>query len=386
MIREQTIALVKGDGAAPEAMQVACEVAVEAAARDGLKIIFDETPMGWSAFKDHGTTLPESSLARVMELGTAFFGAVGSPDIDKTLGVEHPELMPERLCLLALRKKMGLLVNVRPVVYVPGLENLAKVKLGQLPPGGITQIWIRIALQGGYFGNEDLGHLIPPDLKSVLGLMPKSDITGREDRVIDLAYYSRETLEIYFRAAFAEAEARGLPVICVDKSNITNRSDFWRKVFKRIALEFPNVRVEYMLVDAACAALFTPEVFNAVIVGGNTYLDILSDGAVEAMGSMGLMCSSAVNPVTGAAMFEAGSGTAYRLAGKNTINPLGRILTAAMMLRHIGAPKGAGAIEAAVRRVLAEGYRMPDILSQLCDDPRKVLGTAQMGELVLSYL
>jgi 3-isopropylmalate dehydrogenase len=385
-MNQKTIALVRGDGAAPEAMAVACEVAVEAAAKDGMKLVFDETPMGWNAFAKHGTTLPESSLARVLELGTVFFGGVGNPNIDKTLGRERPELLPERLCLLATRKMMGLLVNTRPVIYLSGLEHLAKARIDCLPAGGITQIWLRFLLQGGYFGNDDLGHLIPPDLRSVLGLMPKSDITGNEERVIDLAYYSREALETYFRFAFAEARARALPMICVDKSNITNRSDFWRKVFKRIALEFPDVQVDYMLVDAACAALFTPAAFNAVIVGGNTYLDILSDGAVEAMGSMGLMCSSAVNPSTGAAMFESGAGTAYRLAGMDKINPLGRILTAAMMLRHIGAPKGAEAIETAVRRVLAEGYRMPDIFSQQNDDPKKVLGTVGMGEHVLSRL
>ena len=122
-----------------------------------------------------------------------------------------------------------------------------------------------------------------------------------------------------------------------------SRYDFWRKIATRIGKEeFPDVSLSHQLVDSANALLFTPAKLHGVIACGNEHGDILSDGAASALGSMGMMCSSAINPDTGAAMFESGAGTAPTLAGQNKANPLGRILTAAMMLRHIGAIKRSG--------------------------------------------
>jgi 3-isopropylmalate dehydrogenase len=149
--------------------------------------------------------------------------------------------------------------------------------------------------------------------------------------------------------------------------------------------EYPDVLLKHQLVDSCNALLFTPAKLHGVIVCGNEHGDILSDGAAAALGSMGMMCSSAINPVTGAAMFESGAGTAPTLAGMDVANPLGRILTGAMMLRHLGAEKGATAIESAVQSVLLKGYRTGDLISGVEKNIIPV-GTIGMGLVVMKEL
>lgn len=383
---EKRIALVMGDGSGPEMMEPACAVAVKAAKIDGTKIVFEETPMGWNAWKKYHDTLPDESFRRAVEIGIIFFGGVGDPEFDNTIGVKNPEMKPEARALLALRKNMGLLLNFRPMIYYKALAHLANVRPEMIPEEGIKQVFIRFLLEDSYFGNEDFIDKIPKDVRHMLGVKLKKDVTGQEDIVSDIAYYRRETVEKYMRAVFSYAKAVNLPVISIDKANVMARYDFWRKIATRIGkTEFPDVPLVHQLVDSANSILFTPAKLHGVIACGNEHGDILSDGAAAALGSMGIMCSSAINPYTGAAMFESGAGTAPTLTGKNEANPLGRILTAAMMLRHIGATNGANAIEAAVNKVLEDGYRTADLFSNT-DNPDKLLGTSVMGNIVLSYI
>lgn len=383
---EKRIALVMGDGSGPEMMAVACKIAIVAAQRDGIKIVFEETPMGWNTWERHKDTVPESSLARATELGILFFGGVGDPEFDKTLGKQFPEMAPERKALLTLRKKWGLLLNFRPMIFRKAWAHLSPLKPELIPESGIEQHWIRFLLEDSYFGTEDLLALIPEDIRKELGIKLRHEVDGTEDMVTELSYYRRETVEKYFRYAFNYAKAKGLPLICVDKSNVMPRYVFWRKICTRIGQdEFPEVELRFQLVDSANALLFNPSFLHAVIACGNEHGDILSDGAAASVASMGMMCSSAINPDTGVAMFESGGGTAPTLAGQDKANPLGRILTAAMMLQHIGALKGAKIIEAAVNSVISDGWRTADIASE-ADAPDKIIGTAAMGEKVLSYV
>ena len=383
---EKIIALVKGDGSGPEMMAAACGIAIEAAKMDGINIIFEETPMGWNAYKKYDDTLPEVSFDRAVEIGTIFFGGVGDPKYDNTLGAEKPEMKPEARALLALRSKMGLLLNFRPMIYYKALAHLTNVKPEMIPTEGIRQIWIRFLLEDSYFGNQDFVGDIPADLNEKMGVKLKKDVTGNEEIVTDLAYFRKTTIEKYLRAAFSYARDLKLPLISIDKANVMARYDFWRKIATRIGKEeFPEVTLIHQLVDSANALLFTPAKLHGVIACGNEHGDILSDGAASALGSMGMMCSSAINPDTGASMFESGAGTAPTLAGQDKANPLGRILTAALMLRHIGAAKGAAAIDAAVNKFLQDGYRTGDLFSG-ADDLKKLLGTSATGEKVLSYM
>lgn len=387
------IALVRGDGSAPEMMSVACSIAQLGAKLSGARLQFYDTPMGWCAYRQTGDTLPEYSINKAVEIGTVFFGGVGDPQYDNTIGATQPALKPEARCLLPLRQRMGLLLNFRPVIYFPGLEHLAKVKPEEILPDGITQIWIRFLLEDSYFGNTDF---LSGDLRDhavALGAKLKSSVTGDEDFVTDISYYRRSTIEKYIRAAFKEARARNLPLISIDKANVMSRYDYWRKIVTKIGkAEFSEVPLSHQLVDSANALLFTPSLLHGVIACGNEHGDILSDGAAAASGSMGLMCSSSINPDTGAAMFESGAGTAPTLAGKNQANPIGRILTASMMLRHLGIINGANLIDEAVKAVLKEGYRTVDLVPRaiapngvigLVGDGREyVVSTNQMGGLI----
>jgi 3-isopropylmalate dehydrogenase len=383
---KRTVALVTGDGSAPEMMKVACMIAVEASKKDNIEVIFEETPMGWNAYKQYGDTLPEESFKKALELGTVFFGGVGDPKFDNTIGAEKPEMKPEARCLLKLRKEMGLLLNFRPMFYYKELAHLANVKPETIPDDGIEQVWVRFLLEDSYFGNLDLMKKINEKDREAVGLILKKNVKGTEEIVSDISYYRRATLEKYIRAAFAYAKDAGLPLISIDKANIMARYEFWRKIVTKIGKEeFPDVKLKHQLVDSANALLFTPAKLHGVIACGNEHGDILSDGAASALGSMGMMCSSSINPETKAALFESGSGTAPTLAGQNKANPIGRILTAAMMLRHLGAVKGALAIEDAVKKVLHQGFRTADMSSDKANAEHP-LGTIEMGNEIYSII
>ncbi len=385
-MRRKEIAYVPGDGSGPEMLQVAWEVAVEAALKDELILERVVTPMGWAAYEKSGDTLPDSSLREALRLGIVLFGGVGDPEYDKTIGKKRPDLMPEARCLLALREKMGLLLNFRPFRYYKPLAHLAKVKQEYIPDEGVLQVFIRFLLQDTYFGNEWALRSECNAEARTLGIKFKKDVTGEERLVADIGFYRRETLLEYFRAAFAEARKLGLPLISVDKANVMPRYVFWRRIAEEVHKEFPDVALTHQYVDSANTLLFEPAKLHAVIACGNEHGDILSDGAAGAFGSMGLMCSSAINPTTGWAMFESGAGTAPTLKGMDIANPLGRILTVAMMLRHLDAPKGAAAIEEAVQQVLLEGWRTQDLFTADSDDVDKLVGTKKMGQLVLEAL
>ncbi len=385
-MRKVQVALVEGDGSAPEMMAQATKIAVAAAKLDDIEIEFVSTPMGWSAYEKYGDTLPDESFKKASELKILFFGGVGDPKLDDTLGKEKPEMKPEGRCLLTIRNSWGLLINHRPAVFYPELRSIAKVRPEAIPETGVRQDWLRFLLQDSYFGTRDLLGLVPGEFRRVLGLKTKDQVDGGEYQITELSYYKRETLLQYFRFAFEYARKIGVSVIAVDKANVMPRYVFWRKLITNLhEREFPDVPMQNIYVDNTCQLLFNPAKLHGVIICGNEHGDILSDGAAESVGSLGLMCSSAINPDTGQAMFESGAGTCPTLAGQDKANPIGRILTAALMLRHIGAGKGADAIERAVKGVLEQGYRTADVVSY-CDDPDKVLGTAEMGEKILNLI
>jgi len=389
-VKKIKIALATGDGSAPEMMDVACKIAIIAARKDDIEIVFIETPMGWCAFDKYGDTLPEESLKKATELGVLFFGGVGDPEFDDTLGVEYPKMKPEARCLLPIRSNWGLLLNFRPMIYYPQLSHLSKLRPDLIPDDKIIQqIFIRYLLEDSYFGNKDLMQYIPEDVKEKLGIKLKDDVTGDEEMITNMAYFKRTTLEKYLRSAFKYAEQTNLPVVSVDKSNVMPHQMFWRKNCIRIGKEeFSEIELVHRYSDATNMLLFSPELLHGVVACGNEHGDVLSDGAAEAVGSLGMMCSSAINPDTDQAMFESGAGTVPQLKGQDKANPLGRILTAAMMLRHIGATKGADAIEASVGDVLKRGYKTPDLLPKgvTIKNSSMLLGTSDMGGLVLSNL
>jgi 3-isopropylmalate dehydrogenase len=380
------IALTLGDGAGPELMRHSCNI-VESAARqfDGLQITWVPAPMGWSAYQSFGDTFPGPSLETVQRLKVVYFGGVGDFSHDE-LAREHPEMSPEPRVLKGLRRGMGLLMNHRPVSFVPELIHLSRLRPDLIPGDGITMYCIRFLLEDVYFGNEDLLHLLSTDAAAAIGLKRKQDVTGLEERVTMLGYFSHELVERYFHGVFQLARRMNLPVVNVDKKNIEACSEFWHRICVRLHDEqYPDVPLSHLYIDAACARIFHPADLNAVIALQNMHGDIFTDTATEAAGGMGMMCSSAVNPTTGAAMFESGAGTAPTLVGKNVANPIGRILTGAMMLDHIGAPNGAKAIRNGVAATLKEGYRTTDLFAA-GRDKGKPLSTTEIAAAVMSRL
>ncbi|MBM3205725.1 hypothetical protein FJZ41_02685 [Candidatus Shapirobacteria bacterium] len=352
-----------------------------------------ETPMGWNAYEDYGDTLPDESLKKATKIGILFFGGVGDPLYDKEIGQKNPGMMPEARCLLNIRNEWGLLINCRPFIYYKQLSHLTKIKGEYIPQQGVSQIFMRFLLEDSYFGNKDLSeeaefNYPDYDVFNSYGIKrDKREVTGNEEIITDLAYYRIETLEKYFNYVFRYARAANLPVIAIDKANVIPRYVFWRKVCQKIHQElYSDINLTHLYVDAANALLFTPTKLHGVIACGNEHGDILSDGAAEAYGSLGLMHSSAINPENGMAMFESGAGTAADKAGKNIVNPLGRILTAALMLKHIGVVKGSATIEEIVNELLLEGWRTEDLYNSTLDDKKLLVGTKEMGELVLQRI
>ena len=381
-------ALVYGDGSAPEMMEVACACVGKAAEKNGYQVVFHSTPMGWVAYKQYDDTLPEKSLERATEIGLLFFGGVGDPQMDSTIGEQFPDQRPEARCLMTLRKKWQLLHNFRPMIFYPELRECSNLAPRNLPENWVLE-WhfVRFLLQDSYFGTRDLYEKFSPELRRAIGLYRKGELPDDAKICTDLAYFTEEMLERYFRVVFSYARKVRLPVIAVDKQNIMTRFDFWRKIYKRVRDEFPDVEVkEPLYVDAANATLIqNPQAMHGVIACANEHGDFLSDGGAAALGSMGVMCSSAVNLETGAAMFESGAGTAPTLAKKNKANPLGRILTGAMLLDHVGAIEAAQRIRQAVRDVISAGYRTADI-ARKDTPPGMILGTREMGQEVLDRL
>ncbi|MCI5108298.1 MAG: isocitrate/isopropylmalate family dehydrogenase [Candidatus Pacebacteria bacterium] len=383
---KRQIALVTGDGSGPEMMAEATRIASKAALLDDLEIEWVDTPMGWNAYEKFGDTTPTESLKIAFNIGTIFFGGVGDPEFDKTVGKEKPEMMPEPRALLAIRKHLGLLLNFRPMRLMPELSHLSRLKSECIPEDGANMVFIRFLLEDSYFGTSDLRTFVDEKSIDAIGLKMKHGVTGSENLVSELSYYNRSTVMAYFRFAFRYARSLGLPLISVDKANVMARYVLWRKIAQKIHdAEFPDVELRHQLVDSANMLLFHPEKLHGVIACGNEHGDILSDGAAEMVGGMGLMHSSAINPKTEAAMFESGAGTAPTLAGLNQANPLGRILTGALMLRHISSSKGAAAIEDAVKAVLMGGYRTMDIAESDCD-AKLVLGCKEMGQKVFDHI
>lgn len=385
MTRKIDVALVYGDGSAPEMMRCAVKVVDKAAADNGVQINWVLTPMGWVAYDKFGDTLPKESLETVKRLGILFFGGVGDTKRENTTDHMLKKMRPEGRCLLTIRQVMGFSRNTRPVIFYPELRGIAMVRPETIPDAGVRQVWLRLLLEEDYYGNRDLKQEVPEEVRRRLGILEKHEVTGKEPIVTDLAYLRRSTILGHLQYAFALARQLSKPIISIDKANVVPRSILWRAVCEEVAKEFPDVSVRHVYADDACQLLFTPAALDGVLPCANVFGDILSDGANRAAGSLGLMHSSAVNPQTGAAMFESGAGTYPQAEGKNIANPIGRIRAGAMMLRHVGVSEAASAIEDAVQKVLCAGYRMQDIMRD-GDNPGKFLGTSQMGDKIIEAM
>jgi 3-isopropylmalate dehydrogenase len=351
------ICVLPGDGIGPEIVAQAVRV-LEALRREGLKIELEEALLGGCAVDATGTPYPEATRALAGQADAVLLGAVGGPRYDRLPREQRPERG-----LLAIRKELGLFANLRPIRVYPELANASSLKAEVV--SGLDLLIVRELTGDIYFG-EPRGVEIRD-----------GERVGRNTMV-----YSESEIRRIAHVAFRAAAKRRGRLCSVDKMNVLETTQLWRDVITEIGLEYPGVALTHMLVDNAAMQLVRePRQFD-VIVTGNMFGDILSDEASMLTGSIGMLPSASLD-ARNKGLYEPIHGSAPDIAGRGLANPLATILSAAMMLRHsFGLEPEADRIEAAVHKVLSQGYRTADIL-----EPDAIrVGTVEMGDRVLAAL
>lgn len=332
---KKKIVSLPGDGIGPEVTRAAAAILREAANEFGHEFEFAELPIGGAAIDAAGTPLPNETLNACQKADAVFLGAVGGPKWDALPVGKRPESG-----LLALRKGMGLYVNVRPVRLIEPLRGLSPLKQERL---GDLDLEIVRELSGGmYFGER--------------GNATESGV----ERAWDTESYSTPEIERIATFAYTRAESRSRRLCSVDKANVLTSSQLWRRTVTAMNAVFPSVKLEHMYVDNAAMQLtLRPSQFD-VMLCSNMFGDILSDAAAALVGSIGLIPSASFG--NAAPLFEPIHGSAPSLAGADTANPIGSILSATMMLRDaFGLTLEADWVEQSLTRVLSAGYRTADI-------------------------
>ncbi len=351
------VTVLPGDGIGPEVVAQA-ERILRCVAPD---VELVRHPIGGAALDAFGHPLPESTLDACRKSDAVLLGAVGGPKWDN---VQPVRLRPEIGGLLALRKGLGLSANIRPAKTFPALLAASPLK-GE---AGLVDLVVVRELTGGiYFGQ-------PRERRE----------QGRV--AVDTCIYSVEEIESVARVAFRMARQRRRLVTSVDKANVLETSRLWRETVERVAEDYPDVRLEHMLVDNCAMQLVrNPRRFD-VIVTENLFGDVLSDEAAMLTGSLGMLPSASLRPdgeTSTFGLYEPAHGSAPDIAGQNLANPIATILSAAMLLRlSLGRSDAAEAVERAVERVLDRGLRTRDLAAE--GEPS--IGTAEMGDAILQEI
>ncbi len=331
------LVLLPGDGIGPEVVREAVRVLEAVAGRYGHVFEYVERLIGGGAIDRYGTALTDETLADCRAADAVLLGAVGGPKWDDPAAPVRPEQG-----LLALRKGLGVFANLRPVRVHPSLADASPLKPDRL--AGVDVLVVRELTGGLYFGQ------------------PKGREwrDGHECAVDTLEYYDDEIRRVV-ELAFRLAQGRRKKVASVDKANVLESSRLWRQIATRIGAEHPDVTLEHVLVDTAAMRLVARPASFDVLVTENMFGDILTDEAAVLVGSMGLLPSASLGE-TGPGLYEPIHGSAPDIAGQGIANPVGTILSAALLLRHsLKLEREAAAIEFAVDRALASGCRTADL-------------------------
>lgn len=347
---KKAIVLLPGDGIGPEVTRAARTVLEDTAREFGHSFEIAEFPIGGAAIDATGDPLPAATLDACRRADAVFLGAVGGPRWDARSIGKRPESG-----LLGLRQALGLYVNLRPIHLLEALREISPLKR----TSGIDLEIVRELAGGIYFGAR------------------RTERDSGQERAHDTESYSTGEIERIAQFAFARAEARSRHVTSVDKANVLSTSALWRKTVTALSGAYKGLRLDHMYVDnAAMQLVLAPAQFD-VILTSNMFGDILSDAAAALVGSIGLVPSGSFG--TGTPLFEPIHGSAPQLAGKDCANPIGAILSVAMLLRDtLGLSIEAELVEAALGRVLARGYRTTDIAER---DSRTV-GTSFFTEVL----
>ena len=353
----QNILLLPGDGIGPEIMAQAVRV-LEKLKTDGLDIAWDTALIGGCAVDATGVPLPQETLDKAEKAEAVLLAAVGGPQYDNLPREQRPERG-----LLAIRKAMNVFSNLRPAIVYPELVEASTLKPEVV--SGLDIIIVRELVGDIYFGE------------------PRGIEMRDGERVgFNTMIYSESEIRRIAHSAFKTAQKRTKKLCSVDKMNVLECTQLWRDVVIEVSAEYPDVELSHMLVDNAAMQLVrNPKQFD-VMVTGNIFGDILSDAASMLTGSIGMLPSASID-ANGKGLYEPIHGSAPDIAGKNMANPLAMILSVAMMLRHsLNQTAAADRVDAAVKKVLAQGYRTGDIMTA---GGTKV-GTVEMGDAVLVAL
>lgn len=352
------IAVLPGDGIGPDVITQAVKV-LQAMARAGVKLEFEQAPVGGAGYDTGGDPLPEATLALAKAADAVLLGAVGGHQYEALPREQRPERG-----LLRLRQELGVFSNLRPVRLHAELVACSPLKPEVI--AGLDLMIVRELIGDVYFGE-------PRGIRQ----NAKGEREG-----FDTMLYSEGEIRRIADAGFKIAEQRGKKLCSVDKANVLETSRLWREIVTEVGRDYPAVQLTHMYVDNAAMQLVrNPRQFD-VMLTGNLFGDILSDQAAMLTGSIGMLPSASLDQ-SNKGLYEPIHGSAPDIAGKDLANPLATILSVAMMMRYTFArPDLAASIEAAVDKVLAQTYRTPDIFER---GARKV-GTEEMGDAVVASL
>jgi len=352
------IAVLPGDGVGPEVIAEAVKV-LTAVRPEGLALEMEQAPVGGAAYDATGDPLPAQTLELARQADAVLFGAVGGPRYDMLPRQKRPEQ-----ALLRLRKELNLFANLRPAIVFPELAGASTLRPEVL--AGLDILILRELTGDIYFGE-------PRGIR---------ELEGGVREGFDTMRYTDPEIRRIAHAGFRAALKRGRKLCSVDKANVLETSQLWREVVSEVGKEYTAVELTHMYVDnAAMQLLKNPAQFD-VIVTGNMFGDILSDEASMLTGSIGMLPSASLDE-NGKGLYEPIHGSAPDIAGKNLANPLAAILSAAMMLRYsFDQDRAAARVEAAVKKVLANGYRTADIFQQ----GSVKVSTREMGDAVVAAL
>lgn len=352
------IAVIKGDGIGVEIINGALKVLEKIEQKFKHNFKCQEVLMGGAAIDSVGKALPDETLNVCKASQAVLFGAIGGAKWDK----EPPHNRPEA-GLLRLRKELGLFANLRPATLLPQLAHSSPLK-AEILSKGIDFIMVRELIGGIYFGEH------------------KRFEQNSQTVACDTLIYSKEQIAQILKVAFKLANKRAKRLVCVDKANVLESSRLWREVLVEVAKAYPAVQYEFMLVDNAAMQLCKNPAQFDVIVTENMFGDILSDEASVLTGSLGVLPSASLRDDK-FGLYEPIHGSAPDIAGKDLANPIGTILSLALLLElSLGLFDEANAIRKAINKVLDEGYRTADIMSE----GLKQVGCAKMSELISENL
>ena len=352
------IVVLPGDGVGPEVTKQAVRVLREVADIHGHNFHFEEHPAGGAGIRTAGSPLPATTLDACLAADAVLLGAVGSPEFDHLSMEERPEGG-----LLQLRRALGGFANLRPATAYRAIAAASPLRPEIV--AGADILFVRELLGGLYFG-EPRGISLNNGTSSAFNTMR----------------YSAGEIERVARVAFEAAMKRSRKVTSIDKANVLETSQLWRATVSRVAADFPEVTLDHLYVDAAAMQIMLePRRFD-VILTENLFGDILSDEAAVICGSLGMLGSGTVGGSVD--LFEPVHGSAPALTEKNLANPIGAIVSAAMLLRYTAKLETeATEIETAIEAVLESGYRTADIAREASDN---VIGTTEMGQMVIEAL